>query len=215
MTAVTDRSAELRVSDDQLDALARYGVATVYEASGLDCVLDPAIRPVYRGATVVGRALPLRTHPADNLPLHVAVAQAAPRDVLLVDGREELCGYWGEVLAVAAQERGIAGLVMDGGVRDTREMEEMGFPVFSRGVCVRRTGKFWPGIVNEPMTVAGVQVTPGDVVLADADGVLVLPPAAVEATLAASQERIDKEAVIMDRIRNGELTLDIYGFRGD
>lgn len=210
--SVTD-AAGVTITDDQLAELASLGTATVYEASGLDCALDPVIRPVWGGATLVGRALPVRTHPADNLPLHHAVAQARPGDVLVVDGREELCGYWGEVLAVAAQQRGIAGLVIDGGVRDTVELEELGFPAFSRGVCVRRTGKFWPGTVGEAITLAGVAVAPGDAVLADADGVLVLPAAAVAATLTASRKRIQDETGYLARIRNGELTLDIYGFR--
>lgn len=212
-TATTD-AGTTRVSDEQLADLARFGVATVYEASGIDCALDPAIRPVWRSPRIAGRALTVRTHPADNLPLHIAVEQARPGDILIVDGREEICGYWGEVLAVAAQQRGVVGLVMDGGVRDTAEQEELGFPVWSRGVGVRRTGKFWPGLVNQPITVGGVAVRPGDAVVADSDGVLVLPAEAVAATLAASQQRIDKEAGIMDRIRGGELTLDIYGFRG-
>ncbi|MCD4526621.1 4-carboxy-4-hydroxy-2-oxoadipate aldolase/oxaloacetate decarboxylase [Nocardioides sp. cx-173] len=210
--APTD-AARLAVTDDQLAELAAVGAATAYEASGLDCALDPAIRPVWKGARLVGRALPVRTHPADNLPLHHAVAQARPGDVLVVDGREELCGYWGEVLAVAAQQRGIAGLVIDGGVRDTVELEELGFPVFSRGVCVRRTGKFWPGSVGDPVTVAGVPVALGDAVVADADGVLVLPPSALAATLSASRARLDAEQEYLTRIRGGELTLDVYGFR--
>jgi 4-hydroxy-4-methyl-2-oxoglutarate aldolase len=201
------------VEDDQLTELAAFGTATVYEASGLDCALDPALRPVWPGARLVGRALPVRTHPADNLPLHIALEQARPGDVLVVDGREELCGYWGEVLAVAARARGVAGLVIDGGVRDVVEQERLGFPVFSRGVCVRRTGKAHPGLVNAPVTVAGVHVRPGDAVVADADGVVVLPTEAVTATLDASRARIEKETAYMERLRGGELTLDLYGFR--
>ena len=201
------------ISDAQIAALAGFGTATAYEAAGIDCALDPAIRPVYPGARIAGRALTVRTHPADNLPLHLAVEQAQPGDVLVVDGREELCGYWGEVLAIAAQVRGITGLVMDGGVRDIREQEELGFPVFSRGVCVRRTGKNFPGLVNQPATVGGVLVNPGDAVIADADGIVVLAPEVVDATIAASQERVDKEAGFMERIRAGESTMDIYGFR--
>jgi len=208
-----EATAGARVTDEELAALGAFGTATVYEASGIDCALDPALRPVWHGARIIGRALPVRTHPADNLPLHRALEHAQPGDVLVVDGREELCGYWGEVLAVAAQTRGVTGLVMDGGVRDIVEQEELGFPVFARGVCVRRTGKNFPGLVGEPITVGGVLVQPGDAVIADTDGIVVLPPEAVAPTLAASQARIDKEAAIMERIRAGELTLDIYGFR--
>ncbi|MEW2624111.1 4-carboxy-4-hydroxy-2-oxoadipate aldolase/oxaloacetate decarboxylase [Streptomyces sp. NPDC048106] len=201
-----------RVTDEQLAGLGRYGTATVYEASGLDCALDPALRPVWRGARIAGRALPVRTHPADNLPLHLALEQARPGDVLVVDGRGELCGYWGEVLAVAARARGVTGLIMDGGVRDTVELEEMGFPVFSRGVCVRRTGKFWPGLAGEEITVAGVPVRPGDAVVADADGIVVLPPSAVAPTLEKSEARVEKETAFLERIRAGASTMDLYGF---
>ena len=201
------------VTDDELQALAEFGTATIYEASGLDCALDPALRPIYAGARLVGRALPVRTHPADNLPLHLALEQANPGDVLVVDGRAELCGYWGEVLAVAAQARGVAGLVIDGGVRDIVEQEQLGFPVFSRGICVRRTGKAHRGIVGSPLIVAGVLVQPGDAVVADEDGVVVLPAEAIAPTLEASRARIAKEAAIMERLRAGELTLDLYGFR--
>lgn len=201
------------VTDEQIEALAGFGVATVYEASGIDGTLDPVIRPVYKGATIAGRALPVRTHQADNLPLHLAVEQAQPGDVIVVDGRQVLCGYWGEVLAVAAQAKGVAGLIMDGGVRDIREQEELGFPVFARGVGVTRTGKNFKGLVNVPVEIGGVLVNPGDAVIADADGIMVLPPAAVEATLKASQERIDKEAAFMERLRAGETTVDLYGFK--
>ncbi len=200
------------ITDEQIKALGDFGAATIYEASGIDGALDPAIRPIYRGARIAGRALPVRAHPADNLPLHHAVAQASPGDVLVVDGREELCGYWGEVLAIAAQTRGVVGLVMDGGVRDIAEQEELGFPVFSRGVCVRRTGKNFPGIVNQSVTVGGVLVNPGDAVVADADGVVVVAPEHVEATLVAARERIEKETSFIERIRAGETTLEIYGF---
>jgi 4-hydroxy-4-methyl-2-oxoglutarate aldolase len=201
------------VEDHQLTELAAFGTATIYEASGLDCALDPALRPIWPGARLAGRALPVRTHPADNLPLHFALEQARPGDVLVVDGREELCGYWGEVLAVAARARGVAGLVIDGGVRDVVEQERLGFPVFSRGICVRRTGKAHAGIVNTPVAVAGVHVRPGDAVVADTDGVVVLPAEAVTATLEASRARVEKETAYMKRLRSGELTLDLYGFR--
>ncbi|WP_017934579.1 4-carboxy-4-hydroxy-2-oxoadipate aldolase/oxaloacetate decarboxylase [Nocardioides sp. Iso805N] len=211
MTALVASSPA--VTDDQLRELAAFGTSTIYEASGLDCALDPALRPIYTGARLVGRALPVRTHPADNLPLHLALEHVRPGDVLVVDGREELCGYWGEVLAVAAQARGVAGLVMDGGVRDILEQQQLGFPVFSRGICMRRTGKNFPGIVGEAITVAGVHVQPGDAVVADADGIVVLPAEAVGSTLVASRARIEKEAAFMERLRGGELTLDLYGFR--
>lgn len=203
----------LSVSDAHLTDLLAHGTATVYEAAGRDCALDPALRPVWKGARLAGRALPVRCHPADNLALHRALEHALPGDVLVVDGGGELCGYWGEVLAVAAQQRGVAGLVIDGGVRDTVELERLAFPAFSRGVCVRRTGKFWPGSVGEPLTVAGVPVARGDAVIADADGITVLPPDTVPAALHASRRRVETEHGHLERIRAGELTLDLMGLR--
>lgn len=214
MTSI-DAQAAPAVSDETLARLGEIDAATLYEASGLDCAMEPEIRPVWPGATIVGRALPLRTHPADNLPLHIALEDARPGDVLVVDGRQELCGYWGEVLAVAAQMRGVKGLVIDGGCRDVERMAEIGFPVFARGVSVRRTGKNFRGRINETLVVAGVPVSPGDAVVADPDGVIVIPAGAVDATLAAADERLAKEAGFMERIRGGELTLDIYGFRNN
>lgn len=214
MTVIDPRSATA-ISDETLGRLGAIDAATLYEAAGLDCAMEPEIRPAWPGARIVGRALPLRTHPADNLPLHLALEDARPRDVLVVDGRQELCGYWGEVLAVAAQVKGVRGLVIDGGCRDVERMAEIGFPVFSRGVSVRRTGKNFRGRINEPLVVAGVPVAPGDAVVADTDGVIVIPAGAVEATLAAADARLAKEALFMDRIRGGELTLDIYGFRNN
>jgi 4-hydroxy-4-methyl-2-oxoglutarate aldolase len=202
-------------NQDQLGRLADFGTATVYEASGIDCALDPALRPVWPGARIVGRALPVRCHPADNLALHRALEQASAGDVLVVDGGEERCGYWGEVMAVAAQQRGIAGLVIDGGVRDVDQMQGLQFPVFARWVCVRRTGKHWAGSVGSPLVVAGVPVSSGDVVVADTDGVVVLPADAVEPTLEASGRRVDAEDGYLRRLRGGELTVDIMGLRRD
>lgn len=192
-----------------LDSLLAYGTATIYEASGIDCALAPNLRPVWPGAVLSGRALPVRTHPADNLPLHLAVEAARPGDVLVVDGREERCGYWGEVLAVAAQQKGVRGLVIDGGVRDVAALAALNFPVFATAVSIRRTGKYWRGIVGRPLTVAGVMVTPGDAVIADADGVVVLPASQIEQVLAASAKRVAKEKEWMDQIRRGAATLSL------
>lgn len=194
-----------------MNELLELGSATVYEASGLDCDLDPAIRPVWPGARVAGPALPVRTAAADNLPLHLAVARARPGEVLVVDGRAAACGYWGEVLAVAARARGIAGLVIDGGVRDVERLAELGFPVFSSAVAVRRTAKADPGVVGGPVEVGGRPVVRGDVVVADADGVVVLPAGRLAAVREAARERAAKEARHLDRIRGGELTVDLYG----
>ncbi|MFC4029946.1 4-carboxy-4-hydroxy-2-oxoadipate aldolase/oxaloacetate decarboxylase [Streptomyces polygonati] len=194
-------------------AFLRLGTATLYEASKLNCFLPPRIRPVWAGAAVVGRALPVTTGPADNLPLHIALELARPGDVLVVDGRQEACGYWGEVLSAAAAARGVLGLVIDGGVRDTDQLRERGFPVFSSSVAVRTTVKDDAGTVGDPITLGGVPVARGDLVVADADGVVVIPRLSADAVLAAGLAREAAEAGYLSRIAEGELTLDIYGFR--
>lgn len=204
---------EATLSQAALATLLEYGTATIYEASHLDCALDPGIGPMWRGSKVAGRALPVRCHPADNLPLHRAIEQAEPGDVLVVDGAGVICGYWGEVLAVAAQSRGVAGLVIDGGVRDIEQLEHLGFPVFARGLGIHRTGKNFPGLVGEQISVGGVVVGRGDAVVADSDGVVVLPVAEVPATISGSERRIQAEVDYMRRLKGGETTMDIMGLR--
>lgn len=197
-----------------LDAeLLELGTATVYEASGVDCFLPARLRPVWPEAALVGTALPVSMAAGDNLPLHVALEHARPGDVLVADGQNAEHGYWGEILAAAAQQRGVLGLVIDGGVRDTVRLRELGFPVFSSSVTMRGTGKADAGSVGEPVRLGGVVVRRGDVVLADADGVLVLPAGLVERTAKAAKARQEKEAGYLRRIAAGEPTLDIYGFR--
>jgi 4-hydroxy-4-methyl-2-oxoglutarate aldolase len=189
------------------------GAATVYEASKLDCALPATLRPAWAGAAVAGPALPVRTAPADNLPLHLALEQARPGEVLVVDGHGVACGYWGEVLTVAAQQRGIAGLVIDGGVRDVDRLAELGFPVFSSVVAIPGTVKADPGTIGEPITIGTAPVARGDIVVADADGVVVVPMAKAAEVLAAARRRQQAEAGYLARLRSGELTTDIYGLR--
>ncbi|MYZ35213.1 MULTISPECIES: 4-carboxy-4-hydroxy-2-oxoadipate aldolase/oxaloacetate decarboxylase [unclassified Streptomyces] len=191
----------------------RLGTATLYEASKLDCFLPPRIRPVWPGAAVVGRALPVTTAPADNLPLHIALEHASPGDVLVVDGQREECGYWGEVLTAAAQARGVVGLVIDGGVRDVDQLRERGFPVFSSSIAVRTTVKNDTGTVGDPIALGTAAVSRGDLVVADTDGVVVIPRASVASVLERGRAREAAEAGYLSRIAQGELTLDIYGFR--
>lgn len=192
--------------------LLALGSATVYEASGLDCFLPATLRPAWPGARVVGTALPVRTAPGDNLPLHLALEQARPDEVLVVDAGAAPHGYWGEVLTVAAQQRGVRGLVIDGGVRDTAQLEELAFPVFSSWVALRGTTKDDPGTVGEPITLGTAPVARGDLVLADGDGVVVVPAARVDEVLAAARRRAEKESGYLDRLRAGETTMAVYGF---
>ncbi|MGN8027518.1 4-carboxy-4-hydroxy-2-oxoadipate aldolase/oxaloacetate decarboxylase [Microbacterium sp. 22242] len=193
--------------------LLRLGSATLYEASGLDCFLDPAFRPAWDGATVVGRAVPVMAQIGDNLALHHALEAAGPGDVLVVDGGGAPFGYWGEVMAVAAQARGIAGLVIDGGVRDTAQLQQLGFGAFSTSISIPGTVKQWPGTIGIPITLRGRVVNPGDLVVADRDGVVILPSGDVDRILDASRARAAKEDAYMARLRAGELTLDLYDFR--
>lgn len=189
------------------------GAATVYEASKLDCALPVTLRPAWPGAAVAGPALPVRTAPADNLPLHLALEAAQPGEVLVVDGRGAAHGYWGEVLTVAAQARGLTGLVIDGGVRDVDRLAELAFPAFSTAIAIPGTIKSDPGTVGAPITIGTVSVARGDIVIADIDGVVVVPQAKAADVLAASHRRQEAEQAYLTRIRAGELTTDIYGLR--
>lgn len=189
----------------------QLGAATLYEASGCDCALDPGIRPAWSGASVAGRAYTVRCHPADNLPIHHALERASEGDLLVIDCGGVLAGYWGEVLTQAAQARGIVGLIIDGGVRDVAEMEVMKFPVFSRGICLHRTSKHAFGLVGDPITIGGVAVSTGDLIVADVDGVIALAPQKVPATLETGEKRVAREVEIMARLREGASTTELYG----
>lgn len=195
------------------DELAALGTATVYEASGVDCFLPATLRPVWPEAHVVGTALPVSMAAGDNLPLHVALEHASAGDVLVADGQGAAHGYWGEILASAARHRGVRGLVIDGGVRDTVRLRELDFPTFSSCVSMRGTRKADAGTVGTPIHLGGVTVRRGDLVLADADGVLVLAADLVERTAKAARARQDAEAGYLRRIADGESTMAVYGFR--
>jgi 4-hydroxy-4-methyl-2-oxoglutarate aldolase len=198
---------------DLREELLRLGSATVYEASGAEGALDPAIAPVWPGARVCGPALPVQCSPGDNLAVHLAMEAAESGVVLVVDARGHLAGYCGEVLGVAAQARGVLGLVIDGGVRDSDALERLGFPVFARGRSIARTVKHEPGRVGDPVVAGGALVRLGDVVVADADGVVVVRAERVTEVLEASRARVAKEDQVMARLRGGELTLDLLGLR--
>ncbi|MCW5254120.1 MULTISPECIES: 4-carboxy-4-hydroxy-2-oxoadipate aldolase/oxaloacetate decarboxylase [unclassified Streptomyces] len=193
--------------------LLELGTATLFEAARSDCDLDPGLRPAWPGARLCGTALPVLAAAADNLPLHWALEAAVPGDVLVVDAGGSRCGYWGEVLSVAALARGVRGLVIDGGVRDTAQLERLGFPAFSSSIAIRGTGKEWRGTVGAPVTLRGRTVRRGDLVVADQDGIVVLPAERVDEVVTAARARVEKEDAYMDRLRSGELTLDIYAFR--
>ena len=197
---------------DLLDQARALGTSTLYEASGLaTSSVDPAIRTVWPGASVAGPAYPLECSPGDNLSIHIAMEQVPRGSVLVVSTGGFVSGYWGEVLTVAAEAAGVAGLVIDGGVRDIAALVARRFPVFTRGISMRGTIKASAPSVGQPLSFAGTPVAAGDLVVADDDGVLVIPMGHVERTLTQGQARADKEARMMDALRAGRSTLDLMG----
>ena len=203
----------LALDADVREELLRLGSATVYEAAGAEGALDPAVVPVWPGARVCGPALPVRCSPGDNLAIHLAREAAEAGVVLVVDANRHLAGYCGEVLAVGARARGVLGLVIDGGVRDSDALERLAFPVFARGRSIARTVKHEPGSVGAPVVAGGALVRAGDVVVADADGAVVVRAERLTEVLEASRTRVAKEDQVMARLRAGELTLDLLGLR--
>ena len=195
-------------------SLAGHGVATIHEAQGRTGLLDPRLRPIYRGAHVAGTAVTVSVPPADNWMIHVAVEQCREGDVLVVaPTSHSRAGYFGELLATALKARGVRGLVIDAGCRDVAELERMGFPVWSACISAFGTVKETLGDVNVPVVCAGQSVAPGDVVVADDDGVVVVPRAGAAEVAAASAARAEKEEASRARYSDGELSLDTSSMR--
>lgn len=203
--------------DDALkERAARQSTATVHEAAGRIGALPASLKPLCPSQKLSGPAFPVKSPPGDNLWLHRAIYRAAPGDVLVVDAGDAEYGAWGEVMALAAQVRGIAGLVIATGVRDSQRMVEMGFPVFASQIAIRGTGKDpdGAGTLNQPITLGNVTINPGDWVLGDADGVVVIPASRTAEIIDKAEGRDDAEQAIFARLRAGDSTIAIYNLPG-
>ncbi|MFI8092465.1 4-carboxy-4-hydroxy-2-oxoadipate aldolase/oxaloacetate decarboxylase [Streptomyces sp. NPDC086080] len=199
---------------EDVEALAGYGVATISEAMGRTGLLGPELRPVQQGARIAGTAVTVLSWPGDNLMIHAAVEQCGEGDILVVTTTSPSTdGMFGELFATALQRRGVRGLVINAGIRDTQELREMGFAAWSRTVSAQGTVKATGGSVNVPVAIDGQVIRPGDVIVADDDGVVVVPRAEARRTAEASEAREKKEAASRAAFIEGQLGLDRYGLR--
>ncbi len=205
-----------RAEAGAIAALERLGVSTVHEAQGRTGLMLPYMRPLWRGARVAGSALTVLCHPGDNWMIHVALEVVKPGDVMVVAcSSENADGAFGDLLATSLKARGGKGIVLDMGCRDAAEITALQLPVWSRAISARGTVKGTLGSVNFPVVCGGIHVRPGDVIVADDDGVVCVPRADAAKVVKAGEEREKKEAVNRERLQKGELSLDIYGMRKD
>lgn len=193
---------------------AALGAATIHEAQGKTGALSQEVKPLDPSLVLAGRALTVLTRPGDNRALHLALLEAQPGDVLVVDawGWKE-AGAWGDVLTAAAQHSGVTGVVINGAARDAAEIKKLQFPVFAKALSIKGTTKLDAGVIGDAVTIDGVTIRTGDLIVGDADGVVAVPQDTVTKTLEAAQVREDTEAGWVEQISRGEFTADLLGLR--
>lgn len=204
-------------SKKQFETALRLGSATLHEAFERQGDLPAAIHATGRRLSVCGPALTVSTLPGNNLLIHRAILQARPGDILVVAMTELTTGchdfgYWGDILTTAAIAKGIAGLVIDGCVRDIEAIEAMGFPIFARGTAIRGTAKIAEGEIGGRIHIGAISISRGDLILGDADGVVVLPAEKTDEILVRAERRVEKETAIVEKIKRGSTTMELYGF---
>lgn len=195
-----------------VEELGVLGSATVHEAMGRRGAMHSSIKPLCSGMTLSGPALTVKTHPGDNLMLLKAIDMVEPGDVLVVDPGSEEVGPLGEIMALQALVKGAAGMVSSGSVRDSLQIKNLGFQVFCKGVCIKGTAKESLGLINHPMSCGDVMVRPGDIIIGDEDGVVVVPQEEAEEILVKAKERVAKEEKIMAEIRAGKSFFEMMGY---
>jgi 4-hydroxy-4-methyl-2-oxoglutarate aldolase len=199
-----------RPSEQQLEELKRLGTATLYEAQGQAGALNAAIKPIDPTRRLAGRALTINAPPGDNLIIHFAITQAQPGDVFVINAQAHLeHAVWGDILTLAAQQRGVQGLVVDGAVRDAEAIIASEFPAFARGISIKGPQKNQHGSINIPIVCGGTPVNPGDIVVGDRDGVVVIPQVTLDQVIEAALQREQAEAALRRGIRGGQSTVDL------
>lgn len=200
------------ITQESIKQLRNFGAATVYEAQGAKGALDSGMKPIDSRMRLAGPAFTVDMRPADNLMIHYALLKAKPGDVLVVDAKGFVeAGPWGDVLTQQALHIGLAGLVINGAVRDASSITEMGFPVFCRGLSIKSTGKNQPGKINIPITIGDVLIKPGDIIVGDQDGLVVVQQDEVDEVIKKSHSREQKEVEFREKIINGATTAELLG----